>query len=168
MTSIKLLKGILSLALFFSAAFWVIFLFIFGGILLGYEGNIGLENITEGIVLNSKTAKISFVIYILIGYAVIIYIIYILRKLVVSLNSGRLFTKFQSTGFKLIGQLIVWLVILSSIIEFVLKIFLESRLELEASFPDFWLFLALGTFFIVLGQVFEKARALREENELTV
>lgn len=167
-TSFKLLKGILSVALFFSSALWLIFLTILGGILFGFEGNFGLENITKEIDLTSNAARISFVVYILAGYAVIVYIIYTLRKLVASLNSGRIFTRFQSTGFNLVGWLIIWLVIVSAISEFILKLVINSRFEIEASFSDFWLFLALGTFFIVLGQVFEKARLMREENELTV
>lgn len=166
--SFKLLKGILSLALFFTTCLWLIFLFILGGILLGYESTFGLENMTEDFELNSKTARIVLTTYLLGGYAAIIYVVYILRKLVISLNTGRLFTKFQSAGFNLIGQIIIWLVLISSISEFILKLTLNSRFEVKASFPDFWLFLALGSFFIVLGRVFEKARLIREENELTV
>ncbi|PTX44743.1 Protein of unknown function (DUF2975) [Christiangramia gaetbulicola] len=167
-TSFKLLKGILSLALFFSICLWLIFLFILGGIILGYGGTFGLENILEDFELNSKTTRIVLTTYLLGGYAVIIYVVYILRKLVVSLNTGRLFTKFQSAGFNLIGQIIIWLVVISSISDFILKLILNSRFEVKASFPDFWLFLAVGSFFIALGQVFEKARLIREENELTV
>lgn len=167
-TSFKLLKGILSIALFFSTLLWLIFLIILAGIVLGIDGTYGLHRVAEDFDLSSRGAKLALVAYILAGYAGIIYIIYILRKLVISLDSGNLFTKFQCTGFSLVGQLIIWLVILSAVVEFVLKLFFVSRLEVETSFPDFWLFLALGTFFIVLSQVFDKARLMREENELTV
>lgn len=167
-TSFKLLKGILSIALFFSTLLWFIFLIILVGIVLGVDGGYGLHRVAEDFDLSSKAAKLALVTYILAGYAGIIYIIYILRKLVISLDSGNLFTKFQSTGFNLVGQLIIWLVIISSIAEFAMKLFFASRLEVETSFPDFWLFLALGVFFIVLSQVFEKARLMREENDLTV
>ncbi len=167
-TSFKLLKSILTLALFFSSCLWLIFLFILGGILLGYESSFGLEGITENFDVASKSARIVFTIYILIGYALIIYLIYMLRKLVISLNAGKLFTKFQSSEFNLVGQIIIWLVIINSISEFVFKLIVSSNLEVKASFPDFWLFLALGSFFIILGQVFEKARLIREENELTI
>jgi len=167
-TSFKLLKGILSIALFFSTALWLIFLIIFAGILLGIDGNFGLERIAEDLDLTSKTAKLALVTYVLGAYAAIIYIINTLRRLVKSLDSGSLFTKFQCAGFNLVGQLIIWLVIISAVAEFIMKLIFASRLEVETSFPDFWLFLALGAFFIVLGQVFEKARLMREENELTV
>lgn len=167
-TSFKLLKGILSIALFFTTLLWLIFLIILAGLLFGIDGNFGLERIAEDLDLTSKVAKLALVTYILVAYAAIIYIIYTLRRLVKSLDSGILFTKFQCTGFNLVGQLIIWMVILSAVVEFIMKLIFASRLEVETSFPDFWLFLALGAFFIVLGQVFEKARTMREENELTV
>lgn len=167
-SSFKFLKAILNIALFFSGLLWMAFLFILAGIFLGFEGNYGLENIAEDLDLTSKTTKIILVTYILIGYAVIIYIIYILRKLISSFSSGKLFTRFQCAGFRLVGQLIIWLIVLSTIFEFGLRIFLASRFKIKTEFPDFWLILALGAFFMVLGQVFEKARTIREENELTV
>ena len=167
-TSFKLLKGILSIALFFSTVLWLIFLLILVGIISGIDGSFGLHRVAEDFDLISKGAKLALVTYILVGYAGIIYIIYILRKLIISLNSGNLFTKFQCTGFNLVGQLIIWLVILSAVVEFVMKLIFDSRLEVETNFPDFWLFLALGAFFIVLSQVFEKARLMREENDLTI
>lgn len=167
-TSFKLLKGILNIALFFSSALWFIFFLILVGIILGVDGSFGLHRVAEDLDLTSIEAKLALVIYILVAYGAIIYIIHILRKLVISLDSGNLFTKFQCAGFNLVGQLIIWLVILSAIIEFVMKLIFTSKLEVKTSFPDFWLFLALGAFFIVLSQVFEKARLMREENELTV
>ena len=167
-TSFKFLKAILNIALFFSSVLWLIFLLVLVGIILGIDASFGLDRVAEDLDLTSIEAKMALVIYILTAYAAIIYIIYILRKLVISLDSGSLFTKFQCAGFNLVGQLIIWLVILSAVIEFVMKLIFASKLEVETSFPDFWLFLALGAFFIVLSQVFEKARLMREENELTV
>jgi hypothetical protein len=41
-------------------------------------------------------------------------------------------------------------------------------LDMELSVNSFWFTLALGLFFILLSKVFEQAKNIKEENELTV
>lgn len=112
-----------------------------------------------------------FTAELLIG-GLILYTVYILRKLVRDFLKGKFFTTFQIATLNLVGQLIVVITLTSGLTDFLGKILIESkatlRVGMDFSFGSFWFILALGLFFIYLSKIFENAKNLKEENELTV
>lgn len=108
----------------------------------------------------------------LVSGALILYTVYILRKLVRDFFKGKLFTTFQIATLNLIGQFIILITLLQGLISFLGNILLESKvrvgINMDLSFGSFWFILAIGLFFIYLSKIFKNAKALKEENELTV
>ncbi len=102
----------------------------------------------------------------------ILYTVFILRKLVRNFLKGKLFTRFQIATLNMVGQLIILITIAQGIIDFLGKILIDStvgiNLGVEFSFGSFWFILAIGLFFIYLSKIFQNAKDLKEENELTV
>ena len=102
----------------------------------------------------------------------ILYTVYILRKLIRDFFKGKLYTHFQIATLKLVGQLIILITLAKGFLNFIGKILFESRvgidLSMEFSFGSFWFILAIGLFFIYLSKIFKNAKFLKEENELTV
>lgn len=101
-----------------------------------------------------------------------VYTVYILRKFVRSFFKEKIFTRYQIASLNLIGQLIVIITLGHGLIDLLALIFFESKIrvgiEVDLSFTSFWFILAIGLFFIYLSRIFENARLLKEENELTV
>ena len=74
-----------------------------------------------------------------------------------------------------IGRLSIIVAFLDPMISFVHNLLAEDYENINISlkfggegFSSFWFVLALGLFFLYLGKIFENARILKEENELTV
>ncbi|MDN3595650.1 DUF2975 domain-containing protein [Zunongwangia endophytica] len=101
-----------------------------------------------------------------------LYGLFVLRKLIRSFFRNKLYTRLQIASFNLSGRLICLSVILGAISEFLKKLIVDSRISLnfglEFSFSSFWIILAFGIFLIFLSKVFENARILKQENDLTV
>lgn len=166
-----ILKTILDICLFFSAISLITSISFF--ILELYSG----EDFTEISVNGIEITELSTSIIILIlgeflVAALFIYTIYILRKLIRNFFKGKLFTVYQIASLKLIGYLIILSTLCQGIINFLAPILLtqraEFRVELDLKFGSFWFILAIGLFFTFLSKVFENAKNLKEENELTV
>jgi hypothetical protein len=104
--------------------------------------------------------------------AAFIYALYIMRKVVRSFFKRKLFTLFQISGLKLIGQLLIFTVLFEIILEFTLPIVFEKEIKVggpfDTSFNSIWFILAIGLFFILLSKAFSYARNLQQESELTV
>lgn len=127
----------------------------------------------NGNILTEITPPTIFLISaeLVIG-GLILYTVYILRKLIRNFLKGKLYTSFQITTLNLVGQLIILITLAKGFIDFLGKILFESRvgvdLGMELSFGSFWFILAIGLFFIYLSKIFRNAKDLKEENELTV
>lgn len=122
--------------------------------------------ITEWTTVPIILVVLQFLLY--IGF---IYTIYLFRKLVRLFFKNKLFTRLQIASLNLIGQLILWLSILQVIFDFFARMFLESKVGIStgiAFFDSFWFIICIGMFFIYLSQIFDNARILKEENDLTV
>lgn len=104
--------------------------------------------------------------------ALSVYVIYLIRKLVRSFFSNRFFTRLQVSMFKLIGQLIIASTLAKLLINIFSILVLEGEgrmnISVESTLDNLLFILAIGLFFIYLGKLFENARSLKEENELTV
>ncbi len=119
----------------------------------------------------TPTAFVVILAELFIG-GLLVYTIYILRKLIRNFFKGKLFTRYQIASLNLIGQLIIIITLGQGLIDFIATIFLEAKLrlglEIDLSFTSFWFILAIGLFFIYLSKIFDNARIMKEENELTV
>ena len=104
--------------------------------------------------------------------ALIVYTVFILRKLIRSFFKMKLFTAYQISTLRRVGQLIITITLLQIIIDLLGGILFseENRINIgiSLSLGSFWFILAVGLFFMYLSKVFEDARQLKEENELTV
>ncbi|WBL22631.1 DUF2975 domain-containing protein [Zunongwangia sp. HRR-M8] len=114
----------------------------------------------------------GFALLELVKITAFVYGLYVLRKLIRSFFGNKLFTRFQIASLNLSGRLICLSMFLEAISEFLKKIIIENRIGLffgmEFSFSSFWIILAFGIFLVFLSKVFENARTLQKENELTV
>ncbi|MFV8837008.1 DUF2975 domain-containing protein [Salinimicrobium soli] len=115
---------------------------------------------------------ISLVIAQFIVSGLLVYTVYLLRKLVRNFFKGKLFTLYQIASLKLIGQLIILVILLQGVLDFLGGIFLSEKvrmgIQMDLSFGSLWFILAIGLFFIYLSKIFDNARRIKEENELTV
>lgn len=119
---------------------------------------------------NFTTISLISVSYLLAILSV--YIIYLLRKLVRSFFKLKFYTRLQISLFNLIGQLIILAAISKVIINFFSSLILESKIrtnfKVDTSFDNLFFVLAMGLFFIYMSKLFENARKIKEENELTI
>ena len=166
-----LLKTILDICFYFfavsiiSASFFLISGIYYGISLIPLYIN-GKEitdftNITVGLLI------FQFLIALLI-----LYTIYLLRKLIRNFFKGKLFTTFQITSLNLIGQLIIVAILAQAVLEFIGRLFLQKKaslgIEFDLEYGSFWFVLSIGLFFIFLSKVFQNAKDIKDENELTV
>ena len=117
-------------------------------------------------------ATIVFLIGSLLISGVFVYVVFLLRKLVRSFFKNEFFTRLQISLFNLIGQLIIISSVAETLLDFLANLILENELKVELNFGNsydsFFFKLAIGLFFIYLAKLFDNARKLREESELTV
>lgn len=169
MKPITLLQKILSVIYYIFILGWFIILgiLILSLVLPGSFSELSIDFL-EDYNVKTMSARITILAYTLIIFPVTIATVYILRNLVKSFAKNQFFTEYQVTGFRLVGQLIILANLADAISSFIFRLIFNSRLELKISFSDFWLFIALGLFFIILSGIFQKARSLKQENELTI
>lgn len=165
-----LLKTILDIT------FWILIFGLIGGIVITafyYFRELPSDLSINGIEITEFTTPIVLGIFCkIIISALVIYVVYLLRKVVGSFYKKKLFTPLQITGLKLIGQLIIVTTIADLVLDFLLGSFIERKgrisVEIDASFNSFWFTVALGLFFILLSGAFKYAAGIQKENELTV
>ena len=130
------------------------------------------------VIINGERIEIyttSVIIVILLGIlksCLFIFIVYVLRNLIKSFFKDTLFTRFQINALNITGQLIILATFFTPLINFISNLILKSKarisFEVELSMNSFWFTLAIGLFFILLSRVFQQAKNIKEENELTV
>ncbi|SFG05780.1 Protein of unknown function [Salegentibacter agarivorans] len=169
MKSSEWLKNIFSVAYYLMIIGWILlFGFLLYAIFISPGDILEILHDAEEFKIKSKNALYSSLTYELLSSAVWIYILYLFKNLMKELISGPLFTKLQIASFKLIGQLIILITIVDAISIFVFKVIFNGRLELNFDLFDFWFVIGIGLFLIFLSQIFNQARVMKEENELTV
>ena len=99
------------------------------------------------------------------------YLVYCFRNLIREFYHKELYSLSQIRLLRKIGIFIIGLSIGRSLLVFLAEFLLKgsAKVHVEIEFLDsFWFTIALGLFFVFLSKIFENARNLREENELTV
>lgn len=166
-----LLKSVLDICFIFLAFTFIASLI---GTVLGFYTNefpIDIE-IAGNPANNLSFTTISLLILKVVVSGLILFTIYLLRQLVRNFFKGKLFNIYQIAALNLIGQLIILSTLLGTITDFLSDLLLTDTARLgfyfDFSFGSFWFVLALGLFFIYLSKIFDNAKKLKEENELTV
>lgn len=166
-----LLKTILDISFFLVVLSFIAAIVAFGISIFMDSEFIPLELNNRVVTEFTPIAAVLITGEILIG-GLVIYTIYVLRQLARNFFKARIFTKYQSAALKLIGQLIIIVTLFQMLLDILGTIFLEQKvrvgIQFDLSFSSFWFVLAIGLFFIYMSKAFERARVLKEENELTV
>lgn len=163
----RLLKIIIDIAYIFL----IIKLFLGAGILIYilFGGRVSDTSLEE---YGSRSAFLIIGVIELAVYGFFIYAVYILRLLIKNFSIGKLYTKYQIAGLKLVGQLIISVAVLRAIVNFIVDIVSQNKLgvsiDFKNGFGSFWLVIAIGLFFIYLSKIFAHARKIKRENDLTV
>lgn len=100
-----------------------------------------------------------------------LYAIYRLKQVLGLFMKREIFTEKVVTHFKSIGKCIVASTLLTTIPLFLYNISIQQNIKYEFNFGGFDSFLmsiSLGLLFIVIGEIFNIAKNIKEENELTV
>ena len=169
MSSSEWLKNIFSLAYYLMILGWVILLgFLLYAIFIS-TGYI-LEILGEAVEFNTESgnAQYTTLTYELLSGGVWIYLFLLFKNLMKNLLAGSLFTRFQIASFKLIGQLILLITIIDATTIFIFEAIFNGRLKISFDLFDFWFVIGIGLFLIFLSGIFNKAKILKEENELSV
>ncbi|TBW29869.1 DUF2975 domain-containing protein [Gramella sp. KN1008] len=169
MKSSVLLRNIISLAYY---SFIIVGVAVFGILIftLIWDENMALEIFknSDDFKITSVRALISLLTYSLISFGFWIYLFRLIRNLMDSLTSKSIFTKFQISSFKIIGQLLILVTVIDTLFSFIFEIIFTDQVHIKTGFMNFWLLIVLGLFFIFISQIFNKARLYKEENELTI
>ncbi len=169
MRSSEWTKNIFSVTYYLMIIGWILFLgILLYAIFINSADILEIMGDAEEFQIKSENALYTFLTYGLLSGALWIYILYVFKNLIQNLIYGPLFTKLQIASFNLIGQLIIFTTILDALSIVVVKAIFNSRLEIEFDLFDFWFVIAIGTFLIFLSKIFNKARIMKQENELTV
>lgn len=117
--------------------------------------------------INSRQTLLYLLIFFIIFSLGYLYLITLIRNLIISLADGILFTERQVKGFKNIGRWIIIIAISENLFGLITSLIFKE-LGFGLFFSEFIFYLGTGCFFIVMGEIFAKAKTYKEENELTV
>lgn len=113
---------------------------------------------------------IIYIIAIVIGYAFFTYALYLFKRILDLFSKKTLFDNRTITYLDQCGKavLVGYFICIGS--EFLYKMVVGQEIEISLNFgPNGSIaVICLGLFFIVLSEVFQKAKKLKEENDLTV
>lgn len=102
------------------------------------------------------------------GYLLAVLGLYFFKKVLGLFQKRRIFDTDVIKLLKQIGQCVVAGVLLSAIPSFIYDLVVEQTFGLEDSDLGVLINLCIGLFFIVLSEVFKMAKAIKEENDLTL
>lgn len=171
MKKLYILKALVDLLWFFSIiviatmAIFLPFLF-FSSEPMDIQIKIGETKVTA-MDLATKFMLLGLVI----AYCFFVYGLFLFRKVLVLFSKRQIFEDSVIVLLNKIGKFFLIASLLAVLMDFLGKLYIESRVEfgIEGGFFDSFLFTAsLGLFFMVLSEVFANAKNIKEENDLTI
>ena len=171
MKKIYQLKSILDLVIVFSM---MIIGFVIIGLTYGLvTGNMGKMNIAfQGQKIDSLDSfLLSIIVVMIIGYAFFMYSIFQLKKLVNLFIKREFFTDLSVKTLKMIGVTMLTSSILLTIPVSLYAAFgaADFKIMLGSLTPDSMVFpFIIALFFIILSSIFNEAKRIKEDNELTI
>lgn len=167
MRKLFILKTIIDLLYYMSILILIIVFLLIPYILLGDSTN-NLPIKINGQTMTSDNLESK--LFILIGttsYLLIIYCIYLFRKILTCFIKTDIFNREVVANFKKIGILIIIYALINLLCSFLYDI--SNRItSLELGTSPYLIILCLGLFFMVLSEIFKIAKNQKEENDLTV
>jgi hypothetical protein len=136
---------------------------------LGYANELPIKMNGQSTFINNWQSKLLLV-FVLISSLFFIYSIYLLRKTIAFFAKRDIFNSEVIQNFNIIGICVITSSLLLIIPSFFYQAVEESSLEIsiQSGFDSPILIISLGLFFMVLSEVFQKAKNLKEENDLTL
>jgi len=115
----------------------------------------------------SITGQTVLLFYLFIRQTILLYGLYLFKKILDSFINLQLFTPFVITNFRQIGTILLFI----SVLNFIVYVFFQIAYEhVISSKPlyDNMLILGVGFFFIILSEIFQTSQLMKQENELTI
>mgnify|MGYP002127722843 FL=1 len=166
MRKLNFLKGIVDfvwITTLFSSPF---LLFFMVAVLIDSEP-LGIPLEVNGTILEVVDLKTKVLFgFICISASLIIYGLFLFRKLLRLFQLRIIFDKEIVSLMKRLGFVIILSALLGGIPNFILEI-IKNNISLSLGLNPFVLLFSLGLFFLVLSEVFTIAKSIKEENDLT-
>ena len=166
-----LLKTVLDILFLFLILGTILYTILVGIFIWNAEESIPFR-LDERLVESLNAEVFTILGLLLVSRILFIYTIFKFKRLVRLFFKGEIFSFQQVKMIRSIGRLIIIVALLDTIPGFIYQTFFEEsprRVNYSlAGIDSFWFIIALGLFFIFLGKIFDNARIMKEENELTV
>lgn len=170
MKSLNLLKALIDLFLFFSVLGGLTVLIIVPMKLISPDFEIPIT--IKGVaVTGSDWFSLAVILLAGIGAFFFIYAIFLIRKILILFLRREIFSDTVVGYFKLGGKCIIVSALLTSVPMFFYNMVQRNHLGIDfmgGGFDSLLLSVSLGLLFIVIGEIFQHAKKMKEENELTV
>lgn len=111
----------------------------------------------------------SIIITVVFGVVLYFYFrtVQLMRITVLKLQKGHFFSEVVIVNFRKLGKLFLICGFGFMVMNIVLKLFLESKLWIGID-SSLFIFIITGLFFLLLSKIFEEARVMKQENDLTI
>lgn len=166
-----ILKTILDILFLFVIFGTIIFLILVGIFMWNSEGSLPFR-VNDNLISSLNSEAYTVLGFVLAGRFLFIYTVYKFKYLVRLFFKGKFLSVEQVQLIKIIGRLIIVVALLNTVPGVIYQTFFEPsprRVDYGlASVDSFWFIIAIGLFFIFLSKIFENARLMKEENELTI
>ena len=167
MRKLSILKAIIDLLYYISIPILIIVFLLIPYILLGDEtSSLPIKINGQTLTSDDVESKLFFLIGIT-SYLLIIYCIYLFRKILALFVKTDVFNKEVITNFNKIGMLIIIYALINLLCSFLYDIS-NKDISLELGSSPYLIMLCLGLFFMVLSEIFKITKSQKEEIELTV
>jgi hypothetical protein len=168
------MKNISTLKTIINVFYWLLLL-SFGSAILALLGInlVGFFTSGEGLsifsIFNSWQFLLIF-IPLLVLYFLFIKGVHHLRATMPLLSTGDLFTEKVSEHFSKAGKLFSIVGVLGILCQFIFPLITSSKMKVTLDFTTIGciFLIIIGLFFLFFGEVFQKAKAIQEENNLTI
>lgn len=170
MKKLLLLKSIIDLFWFFlSIAIICCTLFTPYVLFSGEHFDLHMKINGENLKIIDIPSKIMVVVLLTSTYT-FAYGIFLMRKLLNAFSNRQIFTEIPIALLNKIGKCFLITSLLTSIPSFIYNATINNNLELDfgGGFESFLFTAGLGLFFMVLSEVFQMGKTIKEENDLTV
>ncbi|WP_324719786.1 DUF2975 domain-containing protein [Salinimicrobium sp. HB62] len=166
-----ILKTILDILFLFVIFGTIIFIIFVGIFIFNSEGSIPFR-VNDNLIASLNAEAYTVLGFVLLSRILFIYTVYKFKYLVRLFFKGKFLNVEQVKLTRIIGQLIIIVALLDTVPGVIYQTFFEQsprRVDYGlASADSFWFIIAIGLFFLFLSKIFENARIMKEENELTV
>ncbi len=125
----------------------------------------------SGVALELTTINILVKVLVAIStisFLLILYSIYLFRKILTYFLRLKIFDDFVILYFKRIGNLLVLSGFLSILVSFIFRLYYQQKISIEISINSHVVIICLGLFFMVLSEIFKISKTMKDENDLTV